>query len=85
MVLFSMTILKKKVPKSEFKPKAFEYMRRVRETGQPLVITEHGKPVLKLIPYEEDRPQEILQTLRGKILDYQDPLLPVGAEDWLVS
>ena len=42
-----------KVSKSELKPKLFGYLRKVSETGRELVITEHGKPVLKIIPISE--------------------------------
>jgi prevent-host-death family protein len=32
------------VPVGDFKAQASEWLRRVGESGQPLVITEHGKP-----------------------------------------
>jgi prevent-host-death family protein len=32
------------VPVSDFKAQASEWLRRVGESGQPLVITQHGKP-----------------------------------------
>jgi antitoxin (DNA-binding transcriptional repressor) of toxin-antitoxin stability system len=46
-----------------------------------LVITDHGKPVLKVIPFHHD-PAEALKALRGTVLRYDDPLEPVGVEDW---
>jgi prevent-host-death family protein len=69
------------VSKSAFKAKALEYFRDVETTGQELVITDHGKPVLKIVPYCHD-PAEALQSLRGSVLRYDDPLEPVGGEDW---
>lgn len=69
------------VSKSQFKPKALAFFRKVQETGQELVITEHGKPVLKIVPYVED-PEAALHALRGTVVAYRDPLEPVGEEDW---
>ena len=69
------------VSKSQFKPHALEYFWQVEKTRNPLVITERGRPVLKLVPYTED-PHEALRELRGSVTKYQDPTEPVGLEDW---
>ena len=69
------------VSKSAFKAKALEYFREVESTGKELVITDHGKPVLKIVPYAYD-PAEALQALRGSVIRYVDPLEPVGLENW---
>jgi prevent-host-death family protein len=69
------------VSKSSFKAKALEYFREVESTGKELVITDHGKPVLKVVPYSHD-PAEALRALRGSVIRYTDPLEPVGLEDW---
>jgi prevent-host-death family protein len=69
------------VSKSAFKAKALEYFREVESTGAELVITDHGKPVLKIVPFVFD-PEEALRSLRGTVLRFTDPLEPVGLEDW---
>lgn len=69
------------VSKSTMKAKALEYFRRVEETGEEVVITSRGKPVLKVVPYVEN-PSERLAALRGSVLRYDDPTEPVGLEDW---
>lgn len=69
------------VSKSKFKPKSLEYFRKVEETGQELIITDHGKPVLKIVPYSADA-EEALRLLRGTVRKYIDPTEPVGVEDW---
>jgi prevent-host-death family protein len=69
------------VSKSRFKPKALEYFREVEKTGKALIITDHGKPVLKVVPFAAD-PHEILKQLRGTVKKYKDPTEPVGTEDW---
>jgi prevent-host-death family protein len=71
------------VSKSAFKAKALEYFREVESTGTELVITDHGKPVLKIVPFAHD-PEEALRSLRGTVVRFEDPLEPVGVEDWEV-
>lgn len=69
------------VSKSQFKPHSLEYFRHVERTGEELVITDRGRPVLKLVPYSAD-PAEARRVLRGSVLKYERPLDPVGIEDW---
>lgn len=69
------------ISKSQFKPKSLEYFRYVQETGESIIITDHGKPVLKIIPYHPS-PDELLKALRGSVIKYDDPLEPVGVDDW---
>jgi prevent-host-death family protein len=69
------------VSKSKFKPRALEYFRAVQETGLPLTITEHGRPVLRIVPYKSD-PHGELASLRGSVLRFDDPTEPVAVGDW---
>lgn len=69
------------VSKSRFKAQALEFFRQVQQTGQPLVITDRGTPVLKLVPYRDD-PRQALQALRDTVVRYDAPTRPVGADDW---
>ncbi len=71
------------VSKSKFKPAALEYFRRVQETQEELIISDHGKPVLKIIPYREVEKTAIdpLATLRGTLKRYEQPFEPIG-EIW---
>ncbi|MFT4677809.1 MAG: prevent-host-death family protein [Patiriisocius sp.] len=73
----------KKVSKSQFKPKALQYMRDVERTGEPIVITDRGKPTLELRPVSaQGVKQDPMTYLKGVVLDYVDPTQPVGEEDW---
>ena len=74
-------VFMKEISKSQFKPKTLEYFRNVQETGEPLIITEYGKPVLKIMPYTPE-PETLLQDLRGSVLSFEKPLEPVAIEDW---
>jgi prevent-host-death family protein len=69
------------VSKSRLKARALEYFREVEKTGSELVVTDRGKPVLKIVPYREPGTQA-LRALRGSVLRYDDPTEPVGVEDW---
>ena len=69
------------ISKSQFKPRALHYFREIEKTGKELIISDHGKPVLKIVPYVED-PEEALKSLRNTVIKYEDPTEPVGLEDW---
>lgn len=69
------------VSKSQFKPRALNFFREVEQTGQAIIITDRGKPVLKLVPYTED-PEVWLKPLRGTVISYKQPTESVAEEDW---
>ncbi len=71
------------ISKSQFKAHALELLRVVEQQKKPLIITHGGKPVVKVIPYkEESKSEDILKSLRGSVLRYDNPTEPVGLEDW---
>jgi prevent-host-death family protein len=70
------------VSKSSFQDHPSEYLREVESTGKELIITDRGKPVLKLVPYDLKARESILESLRGSVVRYDDPMEPVGQEDW---
>ncbi|MBD1400283.1 type II toxin-antitoxin system Phd/YefM family antitoxin [Pelovirga terrestris] len=69
------------VSKSQFKPRALEYFRKIQDQGGELIITDHNQPVLKIIPYH-DQPPQVLQELRNSVRRYDQPLDPVAENDW---
>ncbi len=69
------------ISKSRFKARALEYFRQVEQTGQEIVITDRGRPVLRLVPYQQSR-EAWLGGFRGMICRYDDPLEPVGEDEW---
>jgi len=40
---------------SEFKAKAISVLRRVKETGEPVLVTLRGQPLAEVVPVREDR------------------------------
>jgi hypothetical protein len=69
------------ISKSRFKPQALKYFRKIQEDRQDLIITDHGKPILKISPFQE-KTQTVLEELRNSVLRYDDPLEPVAQDDW---
>jgi len=69
------------VSKANFKARALEIFRRVEETGEPVLITDRGRPVLRLEPYygEDDA---VLSSLRGSVITYREPTEPVDEDAW---
>lgn len=69
------------VSKSQFKARALEYFRDVERSGEPLIVTDRGKPRLEVRRFT---PQERapLDILRGSVLRYDRPTEPVGEDDW---
>ncbi|MBJ7264870.1 MAG: type II toxin-antitoxin system Phd/YefM family antitoxin [Burkholderiaceae bacterium] len=69
------------VSKTKFKARALEFFRQVEATGEPLVVTDHGKPALEIRPYRaiERNP---LVVLRGSVVRFDDPLSPAGEDSW---
>ena len=72
-------MIMKTIRKSDFKPKAFEYFRLV-EGGESIVITDHGKPIAKIVPYAHE--SGAVGSLAGTLREYRAPLDPVGEADW---
>jgi antitoxin (DNA-binding transcriptional repressor) of toxin-antitoxin stability system len=69
------------VSKSEFKAKALELFRLVETSGTSLIVTDHGKPVLEVRPYQSVE-RSPLQILRESVVRYDQPTEPVGENDW---
>ena len=70
-----------RVSKCRLKARALEYFREVERTGNELIVTDRGKPVLKIVPYRAD-PDRALLELRESVVRDESPLEPVGIEDW---
>jgi antitoxin (DNA-binding transcriptional repressor) of toxin-antitoxin stability system len=73
----------RQVSKSRFKAQALELFRQVEASGEPLVVTDHGRPTLEVRPYRLARPEaDPLAELRGSVQRFDDPFAPVGENDW---
>jgi prevent-host-death family protein len=70
------------ISKSKFKPRSLEYFREVEKTGEPLIITDHGRPVLKIVPFAADDQTQRIKRLRNVITRYEAPAEPVAVDEW---
>jgi antitoxin (DNA-binding transcriptional repressor) of toxin-antitoxin stability system len=71
------------ISKSQFKANAQQIFRAVEESGEPVVITDHGQPTLEIRRYIQ-KSSNPLEALRGSVLFYDRPTEPVNADDWEV-
>ena len=69
------------ISKTRFKAHALEYFREVERTGRELVITDRGRPVVKLVPFTVE-PGRALLALRESVVRYEAPTEPVGDGEW---
>jgi prevent-host-death family protein len=73
--------MEKVLSKARFKPQALKFLREVEKEGIELVITDHGRRVARVLPYQQDH-QHLLSLLRGTVLEYVDPTEPVADSEW---
>jgi prevent-host-death family protein len=50
---------------TEFKTHCMELLDRVRDHKEEVVITKRGKPVARLLPFQEGKPETLLGCLAG--------------------
>lgn len=68
------------VPASRFKDSCLQLLDRVRQTREEIVVTKYGRPVAKLVAYDEATP-ELFGLLAGSVTINGDIVAPIG-EDW---
>ena len=68
------------VPAAAFKAHCLELMDRVRETGAEYVVTKHGRPVARLVPYYGPDRKALFGSMKGTVLKYVRPLDPIEAD-----
>ena len=73
----------KKVSKSILKAKMFEYFRALEDSGEALIVTDFGKPVLKIVPYHEGKSiEELFSDLRPKAKFTRQAVLASTEDEW---
>lgn len=71
----------RKIPAAQFKSQCLAVMDQVAETGRPVVVTKHGKPVVQIVPVVSDE-NEIFGFLQGKGRIVGDVEKTIPASDW---
>ncbi|MBM4183290.1 MAG: type II toxin-antitoxin system Phd/YefM family antitoxin [Gemmatimonadetes bacterium] len=68
---------------SEFKAKCLAILDEVSETGEPLTILKHGKPVAQLVPAQTHRTPFPQDSLEGSVQILGDIISPTtDPDDW---
>ena len=62
------------VPVSKLKAEALSIVERVSSTGEEITITKRGKPVARLVPFEQ--PRDLLGSVRLLVTE-QEFLAPI--------
>ena len=71
-----------KISKSALKAKMLEYFRRVEETGEPLVVTDNNRPVLRIVPIRHrTSAADAFADIRGGVV-YHSDLLESTEDEW---
>jgi prevent-host-death family protein len=65
---------------AEFKARCLELMDRVRETRVEYVVTKHGRPVAKLVPYSPPERPSFFGSTKGAVLGYDRPFDPIDGK-----
>jgi len=70
----------KEIAAGKFKVQCSAIIDRVKKTGEPVLITQHGKPVAKLVPALSS-PDDIFGYMKSKVKILGDAVGPVTPED----
>jgi antitoxin (DNA-binding transcriptional repressor) of toxin-antitoxin stability system len=70
------------ISKARLKAKMLEIFRQLEANGGELIVTDHGKPVLKIIPLKDKSTvDEVFQGLQGQVTYLEDINTPT-LEEW---
>jgi prevent-host-death family protein len=75
----------KQMPASAFKARCLAIMDDVQATGEPVVVTKRGKPVVKVIPVRPEK-DDIFGCMASKVKivgDIESPVVPLKA--WKIT
>jgi prevent-host-death family protein len=72
----------KKMAAGAFKTHCLKVMDEVQKKRETIVITKYGKPVVKIVPADQDK-DEIYGFLKGKVKIVGDIVSPIlTPEEW---
>jgi prevent-host-death family protein len=73
----------KQIPAGAFKAHCLAVMKKVQATGEPVIVTKRGEPVVKVVPVESEK-NDIFGFLMGKVKILGDVESPIPVE-WEVT
>ncbi len=71
---------------SRFKATCLNLLERVRNTGEPILVTKRGTPIAQVLPPPPPEPvkKSAFGCMRGTTRQLGDIVAPVAEEDWEV-
>jgi len=69
---------------AEFKAKCLQLMNQVADTREPLIISKRGKPLVRLVPLENEAPISLFGYMQGTGQILGD-IVNVPHEPWAVE
>lgn len=67
-----------------FKAECLKLMDQVNLTREDIIVTKHGKPVAKLVPFQNSETSPVFGFLKGTISKQGDIISPIN-EEWEVD
>ena len=74
--------MKKEVSVSEFKAKALGLLERVASQGSSFIVTKRGKPIARVVPFQDEKEKPTPDRLSGTVVFEGDIVSPLGAKLW---
>jgi len=70
------------VSKSQLKAKMLEYFCQVEESGEELIVTDNGSPVVKVVPIRvRTSATDVFADVRGRVV-YREDILAPTTDEW---
>jgi len=67
---------------SQFKAQCLALLDEVARTGEPVLVTKHGRPVAELRAHRRPRAKSLIGIDKGKLKIKGDIISPIGTELW---
>jgi prevent-host-death family protein len=72
--------MSKIIKASEFKAKCLALMDEVARTGESVVITKKGEPLVELVPHKSKAKKDAFGILKGELVITGDIMSPIDVE-----
>jgi prevent-host-death family protein len=72
--------MSKIVKASEFKAKCLALMDEVARTGESVVVTKKGQPLVELVPHKSKVKKDAFGILKGELVITGDIMSPIDVE-----
>ena len=70
------------ISKSKLKTHMLRIFRELEQSGEEVIVTDRGNPVLRISPYKKKRTvRELFADVQGKVIFHEDPDTPT-TDEW---